>query len=829
MIISQSGIVDIIPEYNRALRPIFCVSEGDADSRMINLTVKNAGELFTIPEGANVYVAGKKLDNTIFTYECSYSGYIVTFPITEQMSAVSGLVLCEIQIVVAGDPLGSANFCFWVEPSPIENGTTSESDLNIFVQAISDLGGYEFLTDEVAILSARMDEFTKLPDGSMSTAADAELVDMRIKADGTTATTAGDAVREQFEEAKENLKDTEERIFTKKLNYHESRFGTSFSHEAPYMAIEKYGFATKKRIKSMALQFTMPLAKSCTVTITIKDENGVAHGNPFSQDYTITTAGDSVSVYAEFSFDSLEVGQYYLWLTSSEDSSMGYSSLSGAFPQNSVIELTPDGGWSSRTTGALAAYRMFLSVNIKTTYVDDVICVSSQDVYIKNESVLDGVNDIGGWTHEGNVWSVNYTGTGNTWFNYYVSMSKVKTNMLKVTGYVELKSDSALKLYVFGESTTARTLYLGVGTVSESGNTSIFVDLNNLVIYRDLDLSKPVKIGFATGSKPCSASVSDFDCVAYDTVIEESNALDALNAMKLQTDSSARQISAIVSSLGILKAPNGTPFFMTVSNEGVISTIRAVPSKTLFIGNSLLQGNGSFGMNATDAENDYFYHVCSKIKELEPSATFTKLSGVAFEGAETTSAAQDWMEKTLLPNLGDSVDLVIVQLGDNVNTPQKVEAFESTCSELLLYIRENAPHARVIWVGEWYSTARKQQIISSACINTGCTFIDISALATTENRSYIGAVVHKTASSTRTYTVDSYTDDSTNKVLTFTFTVNNVQYTAKLPYSAYTVDGNDLTVTSEYVVTTSNGVASHPGNSGMKAVASAILNGIGLS
>ena len=219
MIISQSGIVDIIPEYNRALRPIFCVSEGDADSRMINLTVKNAGELFTIPEGANVYVAGKKIDNTIFTYECTYSGYIVTFPITEQMSAVSGLVLCEIQIVVAGDPLGSANFCFWVEPSPIENGTTSESDLNIFVQAISDLGGYEFLTDEVAVLSARMDQFARLPDGSLSTAADAELADIRVMADGLTAATAGDAVREQIGDLKSALSDytgNEEIVFTEK-------------------------------------------------------------------------------------------------------------------------------------------------------------------------------------------------------------------------------------------------------------------------------------------------------------------------------------------------------------------------------------------------------------------------------------------------------------------------------------------------------------------------------------------------------------------------------------------------------------------------------------
>ena len=200
MIISQNGAVDLIPEYNRALRPIFCVSEGDANSRTINLTVTSAGEVFTIPEGAEVYVAGKKQDNTIFTYQCAYSGYIVSFPVAEQMSAANGLVLCELQIVVAGDPLGSANFCYWVEPSPIENGTTSESDLNIFVQAISDLGGYEFLTDEVAVLSARMDQFARLPDGSLSTAADAELADIRVMANGATAATAGDAVREQLNE-----------------------------------------------------------------------------------------------------------------------------------------------------------------------------------------------------------------------------------------------------------------------------------------------------------------------------------------------------------------------------------------------------------------------------------------------------------------------------------------------------------------------------------------------------------------------------------------------------------------------------------------------------
>ena len=136
MIISQSGIVDIIPEYNRQLRPIFCVSEGDKNTRMINITVQQAGENFSIPSGASVYVTGKKQDNTIFTYQCTKSGYIVSFQIAEQMSAANGIVLCELQIIENGNPLGSANFVYWVEPSPVQDGTASESDLNVFLEAI---------------------------------------------------------------------------------------------------------------------------------------------------------------------------------------------------------------------------------------------------------------------------------------------------------------------------------------------------------------------------------------------------------------------------------------------------------------------------------------------------------------------------------------------------------------------------------------------------------------------------------------------------------------------------------------------------------------------
>jgi hypothetical protein len=265
-----------------------------------------------------------------------------------------------------------------------------------------------------------------------------------------------------------------------------------------------------------------------------------------------------------------------------------------------------------------------------------------------------------------------------------------------------------------------------------------------------------------------------------------------------------------------------------VSNDGTLNTVSVIPGHTLFIGNSLLLGNG-FGMCASDSTKDYYYKVSQKILDLNPNATFEKLAGGTFEGATSVSAANTWMSGTLLPKLGDDVDLVIIQLDDNVNTSAKLDTFEQTCAALIQYIKEHAPNARVAWAGEWYSSSAKQTIIANACAVKGATFIDLTTVHLPGTNSYIGAVVDYGVSASRNYTIDSYTDDATNHNLTVLFTVNGTQYESVVPYTSYSVSGSTLTITGTSGIVTDGGVASHPGDTGMEAIANLMLDKLGLN
>ena len=200
----------------------------------------------TDPGDVVAAVHGVRQDGTQFgPYACTISGDAVSFQTDAAIAAVAGSGIAEIVLTDSDqNTAGTADFVIMVERATFPMGVTYTNDVSVYEailkysQAVPAWLTKDY-TDKIAseadartaadeslnaqaatlheeiaeeriaragqddLLSARMDSFARLPDGSLSTAADAELVDIRVMANGATAATAGDAVRTQVSELKD--------------------------------------------------------------------------------------------------------------------------------------------------------------------------------------------------------------------------------------------------------------------------------------------------------------------------------------------------------------------------------------------------------------------------------------------------------------------------------------------------------------------------------------------------------------------------------------------------------------------------------------------------
>lgn len=203
----------------------------------------------------------------------------------------------------------------------------------------------------------------------------------------------------------------------------------------------------------------------------------------------------------------------------------------------------------------------------------------------------------------------------------------------------------------------------------------------------------------------------------------------------------------------VVKKKNGNLATILTADRTTVS-VPTVPEKTLFIGNSLLQGLGSaekggrFGMCATDSKHDYYYYVTRAILQKNPTAKFTKLSGTAFEGSTDLDTAARWYEaKRYL--FKEDLDLIIIQLGDNVNDNEKKAAFGNNIRHLLAQIKADCPKARVICVGTWYYRPTVISDYIRACKENGCDFVSIVGLFSTQTLPTTGTIVTYNDGTTR--------------------------------------------------------------------------------
>ena len=124
-------------------------SQYDSLFRVIQFNLFNGNAVYSIPEGSVVTIRGTKKDNTGFEYECEYSNNVATFPLQQQITIFPGKVPSELRITSNGEIIGSWNFLFLVEESPLTNDTIiSETQLPLLesaLQAASEAENYKNL------------------------------------------------------------------------------------------------------------------------------------------------------------------------------------------------------------------------------------------------------------------------------------------------------------------------------------------------------------------------------------------------------------------------------------------------------------------------------------------------------------------------------------------------------------------------------------------------------------------------------------------------------------------------------------------------------------
>jgi len=193
---------------------------------------------------------------------------------------------------------------------------------------------------------------------------------------------------------------------------------------------------------------------------------------------------------------------------------------------------------------------------------------------------------------------------------------------------------------------------------------------------------------------------------------------------------------------GIKKVP------VLQSDKQTTLCVPTVPKKALFVGNSLVFGmHMTFGMCASSAQKDYFHHVTQAIRSVSPECTFSKLHGSPFEHASNVEEFEAWWDteanahtqKPAKCSFTEDLDLIILQMGDNINTEDKFNTFLYTGPELLRRIKQRCPRARIIWVHGWYHGLKNSKPILHVCKSWGIESVYIRDVRSDETQSSSGS------------------------------------------------------------------------------------------
>lgn len=175
-------------------------------------------------------------------------------------------------------------------------------------------------------------------------------------------------------------------------------------------------------------------------------------------------------------------------------------------------------------------------------------------------------------------------------------------------------------------------------------------------------------------------------------------------------------------------------------DDGKLVLKKLTPDKVVFLGNSLTCSAGNIGCDASDSNHDYYHYISEYMKSKNPSVQINPRTNIAsWEQDETTSSREDTFNKEIKPLLSADTNLVMLQLGDNVNTDARKQSLENDSEELIKNIKLTCPQAQIYWIYGWFGDEQVFNSIEQACQNEQITSININDLNTKENQGTVGS------------------------------------------------------------------------------------------
>lgn len=421
------------------------------------------------------------------------------------------------------------------------------------------------------------------------------------------------------------------------------------------------------------------------------------------------------------------------------------------------------------------------------------------------------------------------SGSGNEWASTS-SFAPSGNNMIHVSGQVVLTLEGGAKgIDINIADANVSGKYKNIGEILSEGKFDYSVDTSYLVAHEGYSGSFYIMFNNKTiegGTGSVHAEVTNWQISEYENEVNGTN-IQGNSAKKLfeSVDNNFTNIYEKINSKQTFISPSGDRYIISVSDDGILNATPIVPNKLVVFGNSLLFGFEPYGMAASESAKDYYSLITGFIQQTNSGFTSNKYSASDFESLTDNSQIDTYIDTYFLNKLDGDEELIIIQLGDNVNNEEKLDVFRTSAPKALQKIRSKCKKARVVWIGMWYDSAEKYDIIKYACEETGCEYVFFTGLNTTDARSKVGNLTKRGRNTRTLYNVTKVTENSseTIKSITVEFTLGSVSYSTDIDVYDYSLSDTALTYESEYQIIDNTGVASHPGDIGMKRIANKVL------